>query len=187
MKLLFTVLFLLLSLLVKAQIGSTTLSFSYGKGQGQRKPIAAKAELLGFSSKGSIKTFDVGASHMLGKHTSLETGVTILNHRYQYTLYDKPGRTSVAKAANTLVIPIKLKVNILKYFFISGGFLLNSSLRSNDSNGLDVGFGIGAGVQYYFQNKYGIFIYPQTNVHTLTIGLSEQHIAAGLAYRFQKN
>lgn len=186
MKLLFTILLLSFSLLVKAQNGSTTISISYGKGQGQRKPIAAKVELNGYSSEGSVKTFNVGVSHMLGKHTALETGVTILNHQYQYTLSDNPTRTSVAKLANTLVLPVKLKVDLFKYFFISGGFLLNSSLGSNESNGLDVGFGIGMGVQYYFKNKYGIFIYPQANVHTLTIGLSERHVATGFAYRFQK-
>ncbi len=186
MKLIFTMLLLSFSFIVKAQSGSTTISISYGEGNGQRKPIAAKAELLGFSSKGSIKTFDIGASHMLGKHISLETGFTILNHHYQYTLYDQPGRTPVDKSANTLLFPIKLKVDILKYLFISGGFLLNSSLGSKESNGIDVGFGIGAGLQYYHKNKYGIYIYPQANVHTLSIGLSEHHIAAGLAYRFQK-
>ncbi len=186
MKILFTVLFPSFSIFTNAQKGSTTFLISHGEGNGQRKPIAAKAELNGYSSEGSIKTFDVGVSHMLGKHAALETGVTILNHHYQYTLFAMPSQVLVDKSANTIIIPIKLKVDILKYFFVSGGFLLNRGIGTNDSNGLDVGFGIGAGIQYYHKNKYGVFIYPQANLHTLTIGLSERHIAYGLAYRIQK-
>jgi len=174
---------LLLSLFVQAQKGTTAFSVSYGQGKGQIKPIAAKVQLLGNSSEGSIKTFEVGAYRMIGKHVALEIGASILNHRYQYTLLDEPGRKPVYKSENTFVLPIKLRIAVLKYIFISGGFLLNEEFGENDGLGIDIGFGIGAGVQYYFKNKYGVFIYPQTNIHSLTIGLSEQHVAFGLAYK----
>ena len=116
---------LLLSLFVQAQKGTTAFSVSYGQGKGQIKPIAAKVQLLGNSSEGSIKTFEVGAYRMIGKHVALEIGASILNHRYQYTLLDEPGRKPVNKSENTFVLPIKLRVAVLKYIFISGGFLLN--------------------------------------------------------------
>lgn len=186
MKILFTILFLFFSLFVNAQRGSTTISISYGDGSGQRKEIGARAELLGYSSKGPIKTFDLGFSHQLGKFTTVETGVAILNHRYQYTLFFVPNRIPVDKSVNTLIFPVKLKVDLFKYIFVSGGFVLNREIGANESNELDFGFGIGAGLQYYFKNKLGVFIYAQANIHTISIGLSEQHVSAGLAYRFQK-
>lgn len=185
MKNLFTVIFLCSALVSHAQRGTTTFSFSYGEGKGQRKPLLAKAELLGSSSEGPTRAFDVGAYRMIGKHVSLETGISLLNHKFQYTLLDQPGRLPVNRSVNTLILPIKLKVDILKYLFISSGVLLNTDLGEQDE--VDIGFGIGAGVQYYFKNKYGVFISPQTNVHTLTIGLSEKHLAFGLAYRIPKS
>jgi hypothetical protein len=59
-------------------------------------------------------------------------------------------------------------------------------LSTNEGPRMDVGFGIGAGAQYYFKNKYGIFIYPQTNIHSLAVGLAEEHVTFGLAYRILK-
>ena len=179
-NILLTLLFILVGVFAQAQKGTTTFSISYGEGKGQRKPILAKVDPSGLSSEGPIKTFEVGASGMIGKYTSLDIGVSLLNHRYQYTQLDRPGRTPVDKSLNTFVFPIKLKVDILKYIFISGGILLNSDMGGYQ---VDLGFGIGAGVQYYYRNRFGIFIYPQTNIHSLAVGLSEEHVAFGLAYR----
>lgn len=181
MKYALLLLLLLAAYTVQAQKGNTTFSVSYGGGNGQRKPLLAKAELLGSSSEGPIRAFDVGAYRMIGKHVSLETGISLLNHKFKYTLWDQPGRIPITRSVNTLILPIKLRVDILKYLFISTGVLLNTDLGEHDE--VDIGFGIGAGVQYYFKNKYGIFIYPQTNLHTITIGLKESHTAFGLAYR----
>ena len=186
MNKLFIVLFLSLPFLARAQKGAATISASYGNGKGQIKPLLAKAEMLGTYSEGAIRTFDVGLAGSVSKSTAVEIGISVLNHQYQFTSYDFPNkRSTVNKSTSTLVFPIKLRVDILKYFFISGGFLLNTT--TGQEKGLDVGVGIGAGVQYYFKNKYGFFIYPQTNIHTPTIGLSEQHIAFGLAYRIKNN
>lgn len=183
MNKLLTLLFLLISAFANAQKGTNTFMVSYGLGNGQIKPIAAKVELHAFSSEGTVRSFDIAASHMISNQAALEVGVTILNHRYQYRVIDKPGQIPVDKSITKLVTPVKLKVDVLKYFFISGGFLLNWNLSTNEQHGVDVGFGIGAGAQYYFRNKYGIFIFPQTNIHSLTYGLSEKHVAFGLAYR----
>jgi hypothetical protein len=181
----YIVMLLLLSYTISAQAqkGTTTFSVSYGDGKGQIRPLLAKAEMTGSYSEGTIRTFDFGLSGMLSDYAALEIGVSILNHRYQYTKYDFPNglQSPVNKSVNTLVFPLKLKFDILKYFFVSGGILLNADLGVHDE--IDIGFGIGAGVQYYFKNKYGFFIYPQTNVHTIAIGLSENHVAFGLAYR----
>ena len=180
MKYIFTLLLLSYSFFVHAQKGTTTFSISYGEGKGQIKAMLAKVEFAGFSSEGPTRSFDIGASGMIGKHTSLDIGVSLLNHRYQYTSWDRPGRTPVNKSVNTFVFPIKLKVDILKYLFISGGFLLNSDMGGFSP---DLGVSIGAGVQYYFNNKYGVFIFPQTNIHSITVGLKESHTAFGIAYR----
>lgn len=184
MKTLLIVLFLALPILAQAQKGTATFSISYGNGKGQIKPLMAKAEMLGRYDEGSVHTFDIGLAGMISKHTAIEIGISRLNHRYVFTKFDYPSlQQSETRSVNTVVFPIKLRVDILKYFFISGGFLLNAEVGKGRQ--IDLGVGIGAGVQYYFKNKYGVFIYPQTNIHTLTIGLLENHVAFGLAYRIK--
>ena len=180
MKFISILLFLSSSFFAQAQKGTTTFSISYGEGKGQRKAMLAKVEFLGFSSEGPTRTLDIGASGMISKHTSLAIGVSFLNHRYQYTPWDTPGQTTFTKSVNTFVFPIKLQVDILRYLFISGGFLLNSEMGGYRP---DFGVSIGAGMQYYFNNRFGIFIYPQTNIHSITVGLKESHTAFGLGYR----
>lgn len=128
-------------------------------------------------------TYDVNLVGAISKIASIEIGTTLLNHKYQYTAYDplKP-QIPENRSIHTLVFPVKLRFDILKYLFVSGGFMLHSDIGQQGSD-LDLGFSIGAGIQYYFKNKYGVFIYPQRNIHTLTIGLVEEHVAFGLAYR----
>lgn len=186
MKIIFMVPFLFIVFLARAQKGTATFSISYGDGKGQIKPMLAKAEMLGTYTEGPVRSYDVSLAGALSKSTALEIGISVLNHQYQFTKFDFPDkRISVNRSVNTLVFPIKLRVDILKYFFISGGFLLNTEVGQSDQ--VELGVGIGVGVQYYFKNKYGFFIYPQTNIHRVTIGLKENHIAFGLSYRILNN
>jgi len=165
-----------------AQKGSGTFSASYGIGKGQVKTQLAKAEMLGIYAEGDVRTFDLNLAGAISKSTAIEIGVRVLNHQYQFTSFDFSRKiVTENRSVNTMVFPIKLRVDILKYFFISGGILLSADIGR--SRQVDLGAGIGAGVQYYFKNKYGFFIHPQTNVHTLIIGLSESHIAFGVSYR----
>lgn len=187
MKKLFIVLFFSFAFLTTAQAqkGTTTISISYGDGKGQIKPLMAKVEMSGRFDEGPVRSFDMSLAGMVSKHAAVEIGVSVLNHRYLFTKYDYPGpQQPETKVANTIIFPVKLRVDILKYLFISGGFLLNAELGKGHP--VDLGFGIGAGIQYYFKNKYGVFVYPQTNIHTIAIGLLENHIAFGLSYRIPK-
>lgn len=180
------VLFLSFAFLAQAQKGTVTFSISYGHGKGEIKPLMAKAEMSGRFDEGPVHSFDMSLAGMISKHTSVEIGVSTLNHRYLFTSFDYLNlQQSETRSVNTLIFPIKLRVDILKYFFIGGGFLLNAELGR--ARKLDLGVGIGAGVQYYFKNKYGVFIYPQTNIHSLAVGLAEQHITYGISYRIHKN
>lgn len=186
MKSLFILSLALLAFSVKAQKGTTTFSVSYGSGKGQLKPIMAKAEMTGRFDEGPIRSLEINLAGKVNKNATVEIGISVLNHRYLFTSFDYPGlQRSENRSANILLFPIRLRVDILKYFFISGGFLLNA--EPGKSYQADLGVGIGAGVQYYFKKKYGIFIYPQTNIHSLTIGLAENHVAYGIAYRLTKN
>jgi hypothetical protein len=129
MKSILIVLLLLFAFLAQAQKGTTTISMSYGDGKGQIKPLLAKAEMLGRYSESTIRTFDVSLAGAVSTSTAIEIGVSVLNNQYQFTKFDFPDKqVSVNRSVNTLVFPIKLHVDIFKYFFISGGFLLNTDV-----------------------------------------------------------
>ena len=184
MKYIYTLLLIMSPVLLIAQKGSQTFLVSYGFGNGQIKPILAMAKMSGSYAEGSVKTYGINFNEGIGKHASLETGIIALKHNYTYKEFRFPPVSTVSDQTKTsLIIPLKIKINILKYLFISGGMLLDVNLNGKGST---IGFGIGAGAQYYYKNKYGIFIYPQANVHSIEIGLAESHIAVGLAYRIQK-
>ncbi|MGF1926281.1 MAG: hypothetical protein ACQUHE_19065, partial [Bacteroidia bacterium] len=141
-SLLFVILFLS-SGLAQAQKGNAVVSISYGDGRGQIKPLLAKAEMLGRYDEGSIRTFDVGLAGMMSKYASLQIGVSVINHRYLFTDFQFLNtQVAVSRSVNTLAFPIKLRFDILKYLFVSGGFLLNADLGKGQQT--DVGVGIGA-------------------------------------------
>lgn len=184
MNKLLTLLFLLISVFANAQKGTNTFTISYGQGNGQIKPILSVAKMSGQYAKGDVSLFGFNYLIGTGKRNAIETGIIIQKHDFVYSDFSNPPNTIVTNNTNTSVIlPLKLRFNILKYFFISGGMLADISLSGEAHN---LGLGIGAGVQYYYKNKYGIFVYPQANIHTIGIGLAESHVTAGFAYRFQK-
>jgi hypothetical protein len=157
---------------------------NYGQGNGQIKPILSVAKMSGQYAKGDVSLLGFNYLIGTGKHNAFETGIIIQKHDFVYSYFGNPPNTIITdNTITSVILPLKLRFNILKYFFISGGMLADISLNGE---GHKLGFGIGAGIQYYRKNKYGIFIYPQANIHTIGIGLAESHISAGLAHRFQK-
>lgn len=176
MKRLLSVLFLLLAFSTYAQKGSTIFLISYREGEGQIKEILTKAETL--------SQYVHGLTGKASKSTAIEIGFSLLNHQYECTKFDMFSKiTSVNQTVNALVFP-KLRFDILRYFFISSGFLLNADIDPIDD--IDMGVSFGVGIQCYFKNKAGIFIYPQKNIHKLSIGLVEKHNAFGITHSINK-
>ncbi|KQC01516.1 hypothetical protein [Pedobacter sp. Hv1] len=163
--------------------GANIYSISYGHGNGEIRPFAALAKSNGTNSKGPVNLFGLNYYGGIGKHAYIETGISLLTHRYTFKEFGSPEpKPIVNKSYNAFFIPFKIRFDIAKFFFISGGL----SADFNVKGGSSLGAGIGAGVQYYHKKGYGIFIYPQTNVHDLAIGLVERNISFGLAYRIPR-
>ncbi|MES2651420.1 MAG: hypothetical protein V4663_06760 [Bacteroidota bacterium] len=187
MKKLLLALFLLFPVLAQAQRGRNSISVSYGTGRGQIKPILGTVSETTKAS--SIHALGLNYNVGINKCGIFETGAMLLRHTYQFS-YSNAGPlgsqiTNSKKNLTALVLPLKLRFDMLKYFFISGGPFIDVDITKGIKPSLGVGIGVGA--QYYYKNKYGIFIYPQTNLHTLDIGLTEQHITYGISYRIHKN
>jgi len=71
--------------------------------------------------------------------------------------------------AALITLPLTLKAGFLKYFFVSGGIILD--LEASHSSPIDsqtgFGAGLGAGVQYHFRSGLSLFVNPYVRGHAL--------------------
>ena len=184
---------LLIACFVQAQKGTNTYAISYGEGYGQLRSVIAMAKRFDSTSEGPVSFYDFNYNIGKRKHAALETGISLLKHDFTYRLWDSGSMSSTVseRSIYSLIVPLKLRTDILKYFFISGGFLAHLNIEDGGQKtlgiGSSLGIGLGAGIQYFHKEKYGVFIYPQVNVHSLGFGLMEQHTSFGISYRIHKN
>ncbi len=180
---------LLVAFLAKAQKGTNTYAISYGEGKGQIKGVIGMAKRFDSTSEGPVNFFDFSYTIGKRKHSGIETGVSLMKHDFTYSILDTKSFTTTItpRSIYSLIVPLKLRTDIFKYFFISGGFLAHINIGDGGIESLGIGsslgIGIGGGIQYVHKEKYGIFVYPQVNVHSIDFGLLEQHTSFGISYR----
>lgn len=189
MRILIIVPLLLVAFFVHAQKGTTTYAIGYGEGNGQIRGILGMAKRFDSTSEGAVNYFDFNYTRGRRKHSALETGISLLKHDFTYRNWDQTGGTSTVseRSMYTLIVPVKFRFYVLKYFFISSGLLAHINVKDEGTHtlgiGSSIGIGVGGGIQYFYKEKYGVFIYPQVNVHSLGFGLIEQHTSFGISYR----
>lgn len=198
MKYLFVLPLFLIAFSGLAQKGSHTFSTSYGTGKGEIKMLLGIAESDGGYYTGkSVNTIGLNYFGGITHHLFIETGLIWLQHQSTKTTYNIPTsptmpitKTTTDISLNVITIPLKLRVEFAKYFFISGGIMRDFPLGKTAKNHIHpnaFGVGIGGGVQYLHHNKFGIFIYPQVNIHELfESGIVENNVTFGLAYRIPR-
>lgn len=196
MNKLLTLLFLLSSVFANAQNRSKTFAMSYGIGNGDiTRYSTSKVGRMSSEEGKSLHIFGLNYFDEVGKNLFVETGLSLLKHDYTYTSIrlEQSGFVSSSSehTIKSIVIPLKLRFEFGKYFFLNGGLLAGIGLEKTQEDIPDlsgIGFGLGVGLQYYYQNKIGIFVNPQVNAHGLlglgnTTGLLERNVTFGLAYR----
>lgn len=119
----------------------------------------------GFWAAGLL--YSQGINHWL----DWETGVEVSRHRIEVVPNLPPQYdvgTRMEKAA-LITLPLTLKAGFLKYFFVSGGIILD--LEASHSSPIDsqtgFGAGLGAGVQYHFRSGLSLFVNPYVRGHAL--------------------
>jgi hypothetical protein len=198
MKNLYILPLILFSFLAKAQKYSHTFSTSYGTGNGKIKMVLGIAESdWGYYTGKSVNTVGLNYFGGINNHLFIETGLILLHHQFTKTTYHPRTtptgadlKTTTDVSLNVITIPLKLRVEFAKYFFISGGIMRDFPLGKTAKSYIHpnaFGVGIGGGVQYLHHNKFGIFIYPQANIHELfESGIVETNVTFGLAYRIPR-
>lgn len=196
MKKLLTLSMILFCFFTKAQTRSKTFAITYGLGNGDLTNYSTNKVGYMNSKKGKlIRIFGLNYFDEIGKNLFVETGFSILKYDYTFTSWGMGGpgisSSSSEQSLKSLSIPLKLRFEFGKYFFLNGGLIGDIGLSKTQQGVSDIsglGLGLGLGLQYYHNNKIGVFINPQINAHGLlgfgsAIGIFERNITVGLAYR----
>lgn len=154
------------SFLNDAKIGITFSSF----GANEIVTIPAVKGGPSFDSK-SFYNFGITYIKGLNCYLELETGLEYSKHNIIYIPNAGTGSnpTRYNKDFSIIDIPVTLRVNFLKYFFINGGLLLDIDVSSNTPVDRQIGLGtmLGIGVKYDWNNGVGVFVNPYSKMHSV--------------------
>lgn len=152
----------------KGQIGITFSSF------GENDVVRSK-ELMGGASYNGDKflTFGINYLYKLNNTFDIETGIEYSNHKIfiKYMLlphmdYYSPDYSASLSLIN---IPVILRANFLKYFFVNGGLLLDIDAGTSRPIDSQTGIGsvLGLGIKYDFKSGFSVFVNPYSKLHSL--------------------
>jgi len=152
----------------KGQIGITFSSF------GENDVVRSK-DLLGSASYNGDKFFTFGINYLykLNNTFDIETGIEYSNHKIivkSMVLPDMNTYSPHYSANLSLVnIPITLRVNFLKYFFVNGGILFEMDAGTSSPIDGQTGIGsvLGLGIKYDFKSGFSVFANPYIKAHSL--------------------
>lgn len=197
MKYLFTLLIISTCFLAQSQDKRTGISAFFVAGTGEITHLS-KQPLGGGTTNGSALN-SIGLNYFTetARNLFLETGIQYLKHNYTQTP-TFTGLSTPAPAPNTLhliSIPVKVRYEFAKLFFLNSGLYADIEVGNKQETYTfsGIGAGIGAGVQYYFTNKIGIYANPQLGLRNLLsfstqnekASLLDASIAFGLAYHLK--
>lgn len=129
--------------------------------------------LAGASSTSADNFFALGLEYItpINQRLSLETGFN-MSHQNATVMPNLPPNIDYELISERFIqinVPVYLRLDILKYVFIHGGFLLDfdPNLNARYDNQTGIGFGAGMGIQYQFNNDWGIYLSPFMKMHSL--------------------
>jgi hypothetical protein len=145
-------------------------------------PVYRNNEPDGGASYDSDYFYTVGFCYIrkLNNWLEFETGLDYSSHHIvinSMMIPDLPD--SHKKAQFGLVnIPVTLRANFLRYFFVNGGLMLDIDASASSPIDSQTGLGALVGVALKYDSKFGVsvFVNPYTKVHSLLpFGDSENH------------
>ncbi|EOR95408.1 hypothetical protein ADIARSV_1409 [Arcticibacter svalbardensis MN12-7] len=167
------------------------VSYSFSDGYLHQKEL-----LLGTAgvSKESTQKFSLHYTYQKSKHIGIESGLSLLTHKFNVTPAPM-GQPQVSRAEEIqlLSMPVYVKYTFLNYFYLNGGLSFDLDIKNTAEldNQSGIGLGAGAGAQYFFNNKIGLFVNPQLVFHSLLNFNDETHprklyeanVTIGLSYK----
>ena len=179
---------------VSAQKGQLGITFSALSDNG----VARFRSMEDDSSTDAGKSFTCGISYLkpLNRWLDIETGLEYLSCPVEkQIIYIGPTTglfTSQRATLSMLSLPVTVRANFLKYFFVNTGLLLDIDVSSNSIINSQSGLGtlLGLGMKYDFKNGISLFVNPYTKVHLFPLSFerNQQHfmvsaVRFGIAYK----
>jgi hypothetical protein len=192
MKYLYLLPLILISFFCQAQNNRQFIAISYGIGDGQ-KGYYRSAPGIGAMEGKSLNIFGVNYCIETNKNLFLETGIQYVDHKYIARSSQPPFTQTFPGKFKFINIPVKLRFEFAKIFFLNGGVLGDLYLKENEyeENYVGMGLGLGGGVQFHLKNKISVYVNPQVNFHQIitiprdNAALTEKNVTFGLAYRIK--
>ena len=133
----------------------------------------------GYDGKGYY-SLGITYIHPISKSIDIETGISYSRYTYQFSNASLgPDAPEPYGVKNVVIdIPVTVRWNFLKYFFLNGGLLLG--IDAGKENHLDsqtgIGVIIGIGAKYDLKNiPAGLFVNPYYKMHSLLPFTMEDH------------
>ncbi|MDR1170114.1 MAG: hypothetical protein LBK97_04685 [Prevotellaceae bacterium] len=133
----------------------------------------------------------------LNKWLEIETGLEYVKHNVNIIPNVMPGTNIFMRTQQTglplLDIPVTVRANFLKYFFINAGILLDIDISNSIYLENQTGFGgiAGFGANYDFKSGLSIFLNPYIKAHSwIYVGerqkILEKGFRLGITYDLRK-
>ena len=150
------------------------------------------------SSTDAGKSFTYGVSYLkpLNKWLDIETGLEYLSCPIETKSIGSTinGVATLTRSGtlSMLSIPITVRANFLKYFFVNAGLLLDVDVNANSIINSQSGLGslLGLGMKYDFKNGISVFVNPYSKIHLFPLSFerNQQHfmesaVRFGIAYK----
>ncbi len=150
----------------KSRVGITFSSFG-------SNDVIYLQQITGAAGYSSDHFYTLGITylHQYNKHLELETGIEYSSHKILITPNVPPYVDYALYGAEfSLVnIPVSLRVNFWKYFFVNGGLILDidPTVASPIDNQTGIGACLGLGGKYDFACGLSVFANPYLKAHSL--------------------
>lgn len=130
-------------------------------------------ELDGAASYNSDYFFTIGINYVqaINKWLEVESGIEYSKQSIITEPNLPPDMDNSSRKTNfsLINIPVTVRANFLKYFFINGGLIVDfdASKSSPIDNQTGIGALCGVSVKYDFKNGISAFVNPYTKIHSL--------------------
>lgn len=128
---------------------------------------------------GHYKAIGITYHKPLNKRFELESGLIYTNYKFTK---EYPNDRVASFNKGVVNIPLLMRINIWKYFFVNGGFIGTvdfDRVNKDFTNLTGLGLALGVGLKYDFKSGASIYVNPNLNNIAITKVLADRYSIFG--------